>query len=134
MATDQDGWVSLLLPLSTAKSNELFYLSYYRSAVPANALILATYKTTNPTLLRQRSPTLLSSPIKISPSKGPEIIEPCFIDETAEVDPTAKIGPNVSIGPNVQIGYGCRVRDSIILNNTVLEVSCLFLYLDEVRN
>jgi mannose-1-phosphate guanylyltransferase len=80
---------------------------------------------------------------------GLDSIEPCFIDETAEVDPTAKIGPNVSIGElqlhrisreqvkplkrftdppptgaGVKIGYGCRVKESIILDNTVLDASC----------
>lgn len=50
-------------------------------------------------------------------------IEPCFIDETAEVDPSAKIGPNVSIGAGVKIGFGVRVKESIILDNTVIDVS-----------
>ena len=54
---------------------------------------------------------------------GPEIVEPCFIDETAQVDPSAKIGPNVSIGAGVKIGFGVRVKDAIVLDNTVLEVS-----------
>lgn len=95
----------------------------HRSAIPANSLILASYKTTNPFLLRRRSPTIkaTSRPPR-SDKKGPEIVEPCFIDETAEVDPSAKIGPNVSIGAGVKVGYGCRVKDSIILDNTVLEV------------
>lgn len=50
-------------------------------------------------------------------------MEPCYIDETAIIDPTARIGPNVSIGSGVKIGYGARVKDSIILDNTVLDVS-----------
>lgn len=104
----------------------------HSSAIPANALILASYKTTNPSLLRRRSPTILADSraayVKASQAKrGPEIIEPCFIDETAEVDPTAKIGPNVSIGAGVKIGYGVRVKDSIVLDNTVLEVSLIDL-------
>lgn len=45
------------------------------------------------------------------------------------MDPSAKIGPNVSIGAGVKVGYGCRVKDSIILDNTVLEVSFFFVAL-----
>ncbi|SCZ90633.1 BZ3500_MvSof-1268-A1-R1_Chr1-3g02115 [Microbotryum saponariae] len=98
------------------------------SAIPANTLILASYKTTNPLLLRRRSPTITaenrahaSAMARASKSIKAEIIEPCFIDETAEVDPTAKVGPNVSIGAGVKIGYGCRVKESIILDNTTLD-------------
>jgi mannose-1-phosphate guanylyltransferase len=96
-----------------------------RSAIPANALILSSYKTTNPSLLRRRSPTILAkSRSDYSSKKGPEIVEPCFIHEDAQVDPSAKIGPNVSIGQGVKIGAGCRVKESILLENTVLDVSC----------
>lgn len=93
-----------------------------RSAVPANALILGSYKTTNPTLLRQRSPTISAKSRSAHQRSGPTIVEPCFIDETAEVDPSAKIGPNVSVGAGVKIGYGCRVKEALILDNAVLEV------------
>lgn len=93
-----------------------------RSAVPANALILGSYKTTNPTLLRQRSPTISAKSRSAHQRSGPTIVEPCFIDETADVDPTAKVGPNVSIGANAKIGYGCRVKEALILDNAVLEV------------
>lgn len=92
------------------------------SAIPANSLILASYKVTNPSLLRLRSPTVAGAPLPKLSKAGPEIIEPCFIDETAKVDPSAKIGPNVSIGAGVVISFGCRVRDAIILDRTVLEV------------
>ena len=99
------------------------------SAVPANALMLASYKTTNPTLLRQRSPTVVTPAARPSADyllagRQPtaEIVEPCFIDETAQIDSSAKIGPNVSIGANCHIGVGCRVRDSILLDNVTLEV------------
>lgn len=98
----------------------------HRSAVPANALILASYKTTNPALLRRRSPTVVASAPPPLSKKGPEIVEPCYIDETAEIDPSAKIGPNVSIGAGVKVGYGSRIKDAIILNNTVLEVGAPF--------
>lgn len=97
------------------------------SAIPANTLILASYKTTNPLLLRRRSPTLVShgdARAAAAKAHAPEIVEPCFIDETAVVDPSAKIGPNVSIGAGVRIGYGCRVKDAIVLDDTVLEVRC----------
>ncbi|CAH7682273.1 trimeric LpxA-like protein [Phakopsora pachyrhizi] len=59
---------------------------------------------------------------------GPEIVEPCYIDETAVIDPSAKIGPNVSIGANVRIRFGARVRDSIILDNTILEQNSCVLF------
>lgn len=91
------------------------------SALPANALVLESYKSNNPVLLRRRSPTIIAK-APISPNQlGPEIVEPCYIDETAVIDPSAKIGPNVSIGANVKIGFGVRVKDSIILDNSVLE-------------
>ncbi|GAA5952732.1 hypothetical protein JCM5350_004792 [Sporobolomyces pararoseus] len=99
------------------------------SAIPANALILSSYKTTNPSLLRRRSPTILAkSRSDYSSKKGPEIVEPCFIHEDAQVDPSAKIGPNVSIGQGVKIGAGCRVKESILLDNTVLDKNSCVLY------
>ncbi|GAA6043709.1 hypothetical protein JCM8097_007494 [Rhodosporidiobolus ruineniae] len=100
------------------------------SAIPANALILASYKTNNPTLLRRRSPTILakSRADYSNKKKGPEIVEPCFIAEDAEIHETAKIGPNVSISPGVRIGEGCRVKESIILDNTVLDKNACVLY------
>lgn len=99
------------------------------SALPSNALILDMYKTTNPMLLRRRSPTIIAkSRADYSRKKGPDIVEPCFIDETAEVDPSAKLGPNVSVGPGVKIGYGCRVKDAIILDNTVMEQSSVAIH------
>ena len=84
--------------------------------------MLGSYKTTNPMLLRQRSPTIQAKSRSAYQRSGPTIVEPCFIDETADVDPTAKVGPNVSIGANVKIGYGCRVKEALILDNAVLEV------------
>ncbi|GAA5870672.1 hypothetical protein JCM8547_005026 [Rhodosporidiobolus lusitaniae] len=99
------------------------------SAIPANALILASYKTTNPTLLRRRSPTILAkSRADYSKSKGPEIVEPCFIDEQAVIDPSAKIGPNVSIGAGVKVGAGVRIKESIILDNVTLDKNACVLY------
>ncbi|KAL8287158.1 hypothetical protein RQP46_003610 [Phenoliferia psychrophenolica] len=105
------------------------------SAIPANSLILASYKTTNPLLLRRRSPTIMGDSradyvAKAASARkaGPEIVEPCFIDETAIVDPSAKIGPNVSIGAGVVIGFGVRVKDAIVLDNTVLEKNSAVLY------
>jgi mannose-1-phosphate guanylyltransferase len=82
---------------------------------------LESYKSNNPVLLRRRSPTIIAKAPKPN-LLGPEIVEPCYIDETAVIDPTAKIGPNVSIGANVKIGFGVRVKDSIVLDNSVLEV------------
>ncbi|KAI8451855.1 hypothetical protein BY996DRAFT_6416016 [Phakopsora pachyrhizi] len=92
------------------------------SALPANALVLESYKSNNPVLLRRRSPTIIAAqPPRLNGPTGPEIVEPCYIDETVVIDPSAKIGPNVSIGANVRIRFGARVRDLIILDNTILE-------------
>ncbi|MBW0505859.1 hypothetical protein O181_045574 [Austropuccinia psidii MF-1] len=108
---------SLWKPLKTAGS-----------ALPANALVLESYKSNNPVLLRRRSPTIITKPPTPNTLAGPEIVEPCYIDETAIIDPSAKIGPNVSIGANVKIGFGARVKDSIILDNTVLEQNSCVLF------
>jgi mannose-1-phosphate guanylyltransferase len=69
------------------------------SAIPANALFLASYKTTNPSLLRRRSPTIIAESRAAAAAKsaasrkGPEIVEPCFIDETAIVSTTVPLRP-----------------------------------------
>ena len=100
------------------------------SAVPANSLMLGSYKSTNPMLLRQRSPTISakSRAERAAQRSGPTIVEPCFIDETADVDPNAKIGPNVSIGAGAKIGYGCRVKEALILDGAVLEKNSCAMY------
>ncbi|KZO96522.1 mannose-1-phosphate guanyltransferase [Calocera viscosa TUFC12733] len=83
------------------------------SALPATALYLHQYRTTNPEMLTKPKPG------------GPEIVEPVHIDATAQVDPTAKIGPSVSIGPGVVIGAGVRVKESIILDNVTVDKSAI---------
>ncbi|CAH7687169.1 hypothetical protein PPACK8108_LOCUS21908 [Phakopsora pachyrhizi] len=99
------------------------------SALPANALVLESYKSNNPVLLRRRLPTIIAAqPPRLNGPTGPEIVEPCYIDKTAVIDPSAKIGPNVSIGANVKIRFGARVRDSIILDNTILEQNSCVLF------
>ncbi|KAI8458667.1 hypothetical protein BY996DRAFT_8559483 [Phakopsora pachyrhizi] len=91
------------------------------SALPANALVLESYKSNNPVLLRRRLPTIIAAqPPRLNGPTGPEI--------TAVIDPSAKIGPNVSIGANVRIRFGARVRDSIILDNTILEQNSCVLF------
>lgn len=108
------------------------------SCIPANDLMLSSYKRNNPTLLRQRSPTVTTNqPPAVAPPQQKafkcEIIEPCYIDETAEIDPTAKIGPNVSIGANVKISKGCRVKEAILLDGVSMDQNAVVLYsiLDE---
>ncbi|GAA5843108.1 hypothetical protein JCM3766R1_005240 [Sporobolomyces carnicolor] len=126
----------VLAPLAASKKLYVFQMNQpwvqiksAASAIPANALILSSYKTTNPSLLRRRSPTILAkSRSDYSSKKGPEIVEPCFIHEDAQVDASAKIGPNVSIGQGVKIGPGCRVKESILLDNTVLDKNSCVLY------
>ncbi|CAH7668028.1 trimeric LpxA-like protein [Phakopsora pachyrhizi] len=99
------------------------------SALPAKALVLESYKSNNPVLLRRRSPTIIAAqPPRLNGPTGPEIVEPFYIDKTAVIDPSAKIGPNVSIGANVRIRFGARVRDSIILDNTILEQNSCVLF------
>ncbi|KAK4045961.1 hypothetical protein OIV83_006489 [Microbotryomycetes sp. JL201] len=131
----------VIVPLADAKKLYVYQalspwvqIKSAASAIPANALVLASYGQTNPTLLRRRSPTITAesradyNKQKSSKLMKADIVEPCFIDETAEVDPSAKIGPNVSIGPGVKIGYGCRVKEAIILDNTVLDKNACVLY------
>ena len=57
-------------------------------------------------------------------ANGPTIIGDVYIDPTAQVHPSAKLGPNVSIGPRVIIGKGVRVKESILLDNVEVKVSC----------
>ncbi|CEQ42093.1 SPOSA6832_03858, partial [Sporobolomyces salmonicolor] len=127
----------VLAPLAEARKLYVFKMTEpwvqiksAASAIPANALILASYKTTNPSLLRRRSPTILAkSRAEYSASKkGPEIVEPCFIHEDAQVHPSAKIGPNVSIGQGVRIGEGVRVKESIVLDGTLIDKNACVLY------
>lgn len=40
-----------------------------------------------------------------------------FIHPTADIDPTAIIGPNVSIGAYAKIHEGCRIINSIVLED-----------------
>jgi len=125
----------VLAPLASNKKLYVYMTpGYWRqiksagSAVPANGLMLGSYKTTNPMLLRQRSPTISAKSRSDRQRSGPTIVEPCFIDETAEVDANAKIGPNVSIGAGAKIGYGCRVKEALILDGAVLEKNSCALY------
>lgn len=107
------------------------------ACVPANTLLLSSYKRNNPSLLRQRAPTVSTPPpaaaLQSAPQFKCEIVEPCYIDESAKIDPTAKIGPNVSIGANVKIGFGCRVKEAIVLDNSTLDKNACLVYsiLDE---
>jgi mannose-1-phosphate guanylyltransferase len=58
----------------------------------------------------------------------PKIIGDVFIHPSAHVDETAVLGPNVSISAGVTIGAGCRVLESIILRNTVIQNHSLIMY------
>lgn len=49
-----------------------------------------------------------------------EIIGDVYIHPTAVIDPSAVIGPNVTIMEHVVVGPGVRLRDSIILQNVVI--------------
>jgi mannose-1-phosphate guanylyltransferase len=39
----------------------------------------------------------------------------------------SQIGPNVSIGPRAVIGKGVRIKDAIILDNVVVNVSFVYV-------
>ena len=44
-----------------------------------------------------------------------------YIHPSAKVHPSAKLGPHVSIGSNVVIEEGARVKNSIILDGTMIK-------------
>ena len=43
------------------------------------------------------------------------------ISKSAQIDASAKIGPNCSIGSHTKIGEGCRIINSIILDDVTIE-------------
>lgn len=66
-----------------------------------------------------------TEPERLTASK-PNVIQPVYIDPSAQIDPSAKIGPNVAIGPNVVIEQGVRVKDAIIMEgSTLAQHSCV---------
>lgn len=88
------------------------------SALPANKLVLASY--------RKNCPERLTTVSDGKDSKGPTIVGDVFIHPTAQVDPSAKIGPNVSIGPRVIVEAGVRIKESILLDNVEVKAySCV---------
>jgi mannose-1-phosphate guanylyltransferase len=53
-----------------------------------------------------------------------EIQEPCFFGENVKIGSDSIIGPNVSLNDHVEIGKGCRIINSIILNQAVIGDYC----------
>lgn len=54
-------------------------------------------------------------------AEGKHIKGNVWIHETAKVDPTALLGPNVMVGANCEIGPGARIRDTVLLEGSVIE-------------
>eukprot|EP00092_Neocalanus_flemingeri_P006046 GFUD01006515.1.p1 GENE.GFUD01006515.1~~GFUD01006515.1.p1 ORF type:complete len:424 (-),score=88.15 GFUD01006515.1:85-1356(-) len=113
----------LIVPLAGTNSAFLYQTSNWwsqiktaGSAIYANRHYLALYNKTNTDRLTQEG------------ESTPKIIGDVFIHETATVDPSAVLGPNVSIGKNVKIGAGARIRESIILGNSMVGEHTLVLY------
>eukprot|EP00999_Lentomonas_sp_LEN2_P002755 NODE_625_length_1317_cov_103.040336_g586_i0.p1 GENE.NODE_625_length_1317_cov_103.040336_g586_i0~~NODE_625_length_1317_cov_103.040336_g586_i0.p1 ORF type:complete len:403 (+),score=78.75 NODE_625_length_1317_cov_103.040336_g586_i0:70-1278(+) len=78
------------------------------AALVANKLVLAT-----------------SSPKQAL--NGNENLKTVYVDPTATVHPTASLGPNVSVGANASIGPGVRVRNSIVLDDAVIQANACVL-------
>lgn len=96
--------------MSTATCTEGLSLSV-RSAVTASSLYLKQFSKTDPTRLT---------------ASAPNVIQPVYIDPSAQIDPSAKIGPNVAIGPGVVVEKGVRVKDAIIMEgSTLADHSCV---------
>jgi mannose-1-phosphate guanylyltransferase len=53
--------------------------------------------------------------------KSVEIIKPCYIGNDAQIGEDSVIGPYASIGNHVQIGRGCRIINSIIFPEAIIE-------------
>lgn len=75
------------------------------SAVTASSLYLSRFLEAEPSRLTQSG----------------NVIQPVYIDPSAQVDPSAKIGPMVAIGPGVKIEKGVRIKNAIVMEGTVLE-------------
>ncbi|CAH1790572.1 unnamed protein product [Owenia fusiformis] len=86
------------------------------AAIYANRHYLNIYHRTHPDRLSNNG------------EKKPKIVGDVFIHPTAVVHHSATLGPNVTVGKNVTIGAGVRVRESMILEGSVLEDHCCILY------
>eukprot|EP00123_Amoebidium_parasiticum_P022604 comp9105_c0_seq1/m.4274 comp9105_c0_seq1/g.4274 ORF comp9105_c0_seq1/g.4274 comp9105_c0_seq1/m.4274 type:complete len:425 (-) comp9105_c0_seq1:465-1739(-) len=79
------------------------------TAMVANRAYLQIMKAKNSPALAQNEPG------------KPQITGNVIIHRTAHVAPSAKIGPDAVIGPRVRVGEGCRVANSIILDDVNLK-------------
>ncbi|OMJ18077.1 putative mannose-1-phosphate guanyltransferase [Smittium culicis] len=89
------------------------------SAVPANAAYLIQAQKDNESFISQ--PTKPASIQNERDRSGPIIVGAVYIHPSAIVDNSAKIGPNVSIHAHVVIGAGARIKNSIVLDHTVIK-------------
>ncbi|OMJ15350.1 Mannose-1-phosphate guanyltransferase alpha-B [Smittium culicis] len=89
------------------------------SAVPANAAYLIQAQKDNESFISQ--PTKPTSIQNECDRSGPTIVGAVYIHPSAIVDNSAKIGPNVSIHAHVVIGAGARIKNSIVLDHTVIK-------------
>ncbi|KAK1927222.1 nucleotide-diphospho-sugar transferase [Papiliotrema laurentii] len=102
----------VIAPLAAAKKMYVYQTKdFWRqvktaaSAVTASSLYLSRFLEAEPSRLTQSG----------------NVIQPVYIDPSAQVDPSAKIGPMVAIGPGVKIEKGVRIKNAIVMEGTVLE-------------
>ncbi|OLY82152.1 Mannose-1-phosphate guanyltransferase alpha-B [Smittium mucronatum] len=89
------------------------------SAVPANAEYLIQAQSQKQSFIA--TPTRRTSIQSIEPNQGPIIVGAVYIHPSAVIDNSAKIGPNVSIHAHVSVGAGARIKNSIVLDHTVVK-------------
>jgi len=70
--------------------------------VAGTKLILESYRTKNPSLLKS----------------GENIIGNVLIDPSAKIAASALIGPNVTIGPGCVVEEGARLKNVVMLSNS----------------
>eukprot|EP00124_Ichthyophonus_hoferi_P002912 Ihof_evm8s222 gene=Ihof_evmTU8s222 len=68
-------------------------------------------------MIRENSPSLLA----VKGDNKPIIVGNVIIDPSAHVPASAKIGPDVVIGPRVRVGDGCRISNSIVLDDVTIK-------------
>lgn len=126
----------VIVPLAAARKLFVYETSdFWRqiktasSAVPASALYLKRFQKTAPQLLYKGAQSQASTPSTAGSGAGPTIIQPVYIDPSAEIDPSAKIGPNVSLGASVKVAAGARVSNSIVYEGATIDVSKGFTHL-----
>lgn len=124
-------YLSLELDILQSRSNKLNCYSYRTkgswwcqvktaaSAIYANRQYLEQYKRSNGHCQFATD--------RNEQTRDCTIIGNVYIHPTAKIDPSSVIGPNVSIMENCVIAAGVRVKESIILQNAVINAHSLVL-------